>query len=395
MPRTILHVDMDAFFAAVEQRDHPEWKGRPVVVGAPPDRRGVVAAASYEARAFGIRSAMPSREAGRRCPDAIFVRPRMARYAEVSAWVFRFFEQFTPRVEPVSIDEAFLDVTGARQLFGTGIEIAERIRKGIRKETGLTASVGVAPNKFLAKIASEMNKPDGITLVPDGPEAMAAFLAPLPVDRLWGVGKVTCRTLHAAGLRTVGDLQQCSESRLRIHVGSTAARDLVRLSRGLDDRSVESVRVEKSISREYTFDVDCDDDERIEQRLNDLADDVGRRLRARGRMASVVRLRIRWDTFQTLTRQRTIRPPCSDDFRLRALARELYRALNRRRPVRLIGFGVSGLIDTGAVEPDLFDTAPSLDPREVLSRTVDGIRSRHGPESIRRGDSAPNSVPRP
>lgn len=188
MQRTILHVDMDAFFAAVEQRDRPELRGRPVVVGAPPDKRGVVAAVSYEARVFGIRSAMPSAEAARRCPAAVFLPPDFARYRQASRAVFAVFDRYTPLVEPLSVDEAFLDVTGSRRLLGTGPEIARRIKADVRRETGLTASVGVATNKFLAKLASELEKPDGLTLVPEGRAAIAAFLAPLTVDRIWGGG---------------------------------------------------------------------------------------------------------------------------------------------------------------------------------------------------------------
>jgi len=215
-------------------------RGRPVVVGAPPDRRGVVAAASYEARRFGIRSAMPSREAGRRCPHAAFVRPDMKRYAAVSKQVFAILERFSPFVEPVSIDEAFLDVTGSQALFGDGRRIAERIREAIRAETGLTASVGIASNKFLAKVASDLNKPDGLTLVPSEPDAIRRFLAPLPVSRLWGAGRVTARALEALGVTTVGDLQRADPSALRQGLGWAAAEHLCRLAQGIDDRDVET-----------------------------------------------------------------------------------------------------------------------------------------------------------
>ncbi len=200
-PAVFLHVDMDAFFASVEQLDHPELRGKPVVVGSPPDRRGVVAAASYEARKFGIHSAMPSRLAYQKCPDAIFVPGNMARYKEVSRQVMRIFGAYTPLVQPLSIDEAFLDVTGAQRLFGDGKTIAEKIRRDIREQTGLTASVGVAPNLFLAKIASDMNKPNGITVVPSGQESIEKFLAPLPIGRMWGVGKVTQKTFVLSGYR--------------------------------------------------------------------------------------------------------------------------------------------------------------------------------------------------
>ena len=214
-PRVFIHVDMDAFFAAIEQRDHPEWRGKPVVVGAPPDQRGVVSTASYEAREYGIHSAMPSSEAGRRCPHAIFVPPDMVRYEQVSAQVFAIFNRHTPYVEGLSIDEAFLEVAGSRRFFGDGREIAERIRADVRRETGLTCSAGVAPNKFLAKLGSEYRKPDGLTVLPFDRAAIAAFLRPLPVTRVWGVGKVMRAAFDRAALHTIGDLQDAPEALLR------------------------------------------------------------------------------------------------------------------------------------------------------------------------------------
>jgi len=236
--RTILHVDMDAFFTSVEQRDRPELRGRPVVVGAPGDQRGVVAAASYEARRYGIHSAMPSREARRLCPDAVFLPVDGRRYSAASRQVFAILRRFTPFLEPLSIDEGFLDVTGSAALFGSGPQIARRIKDAIARETGLSASVGVAPNKFLAKLASDLRKPDGLTVVPESPEAIAAFLAPLPVGRVWGVGTVTRGRLEAAGIRTIGDLQCAPAARLARAVGRAAADDLARLARGEDAREI-------------------------------------------------------------------------------------------------------------------------------------------------------------
>ena len=386
MHRTILHVDMDAFFASVEQRDRPEYKGKPVVVGAPPDQRGVVAACSYEARRFGIHSAMPSREAGRLCPHAIFLPPNMRRYAEVSRQIGKIFERFTPLVESVSIDEAFLDVTGARSLFGDGPAIARLIQKAIRDETGLTGSVGVAPNKFLAKLASDLNKPNGLTVVPDDPAGLAAFLAPLPVGRLWGVGDKTQRLLESAGIRTIGDLRRMSGERLAALVGREAARHFARLARGEDDRDVELESEEKSISREHTFPEDASDREDIRKILVDLVEDVGTRLRAAGKYAGLARLKLRWKGFQTITRQKPFPQPACDDFTLRQHAESLFENEELIKPVRLIGFGVSNLRTTPSHQLALFDAVPGAPlKRERLSRTVDEIRRKLGPDKIRRG----------
>jgi DNA polymerase IV len=382
---TILHVDMDAFFAAVEQHDHPEYRGKPVVVGAPPDKRGVVSAASYEAREFGIHSAMPSREAYRRCPKAVFLPVNGKRYHEVSRHVFRIFERFTPLVEPLSIDEAFLDVSGVHRLFGTGPEIAETIRGTIRDETGLTASVGVAHNKFLAKLASDLDKPDGLTVVPRAHREILLFLASLPVERIWGVGRMTRTLLHDHGIRTIGELQTVPERRLAGIVGKHGARHLQRLALGEDARELELTRVEKSISKEHTFGVDCSCGETLESVLLDLVDEVGSRLRGAGKYASLIRLKLRWQGFDTITRQRRLEQPCCDDFALREAALALFREQERSRPVRLIGFGVSKLCDRRAEQLTLFASeSEKRDRKERLSRTVDRIRSRYGDDSIER-----------
>ncbi len=388
--REILHIDMDAFFAAIEQRDHPEWRGKPVIVGAPPDRRGVVSTCSYEARVFGIHSAMPSRDAGRLCPHGIFVPPDMARYQAVSKQVFGIFERFTPIIEPVSIDEAFLDVTGARNLFGDGMAIGRRIRAAIADELQLTASGGVAGNKFLAKLCSELAKPDGIAEAPRGREALLAFLAPLPVGRLWGVGKVLRAELERHGYRTVGDLQKARRARLESQVGGHVAGHLLQLAFGEDPREVETDRIELSISREHTFDTDCRDHAALCATLRDLADDVGRRLRADGRYATVGRLKLRWSDFTTITRQRRFGTPCCDDFTLRELALELFENERVNRPVRLIGFGVSGLVTERCEQGDLFEAAAGVPLRrerqEALSATLDHLRETLGETIIRRGE---------
>ncbi len=387
---TFLHVDMDAFFASVEQRDHPELRGKPVVVGAPPDRRGVVAAASYEARKYGIHSAMPSRTAKQKCPHAIFVSHNMANYKAVSRQIMRIFETYTPLVQPLSIDEAFLDITGSQRLFGDGRTIAEKIRRDVREQTQLTASVGVAPNMFLAKIASDMDKPDGLTVVPVEQSAIEAFLAPLPIGRMWGVGKVTQKKLLSLGLPTIGDLQRCAFQTLENAVGAHAALVFSRLARGIDERGIGGEVDEKSISNETTFGEDITDRAAIEATYKRLVDKVGGRLRQAGFFASTAHLKIRWNDFSTITRQTRFSIPCCDDTTLREVAMELLGEHLRHRPVRLIGFGVSGLTETP--EPkvhqmNLFDPSGSerQEKRLRLSRAADGIKQKYGSKSLRRG----------
>ncbi|MHC4093589.1 MAG: DNA polymerase IV, partial [Planctomycetota bacterium] len=278
--RHILHVDMDAFFAAIEQLDRPELRGKPVLVGGSPTGRGVVSTASYEARPFGCHSAMPMARAVRLCPRAIVVRPRVRRYAEVSRQVLEIAGQFTPLVEPLSIDEAFLDVTGSTRLLGPAEQIARELKRRIREETHLTASVGLAPNKFLAKLGSDMEKPDGLVIVPS--DGVRAFLAPLPISRLWGVGKATLPKLEALGVRTFGDLGRFSEVALRNHFGE-AGEHFYRLVRGIDDRNVVPDREAKSISHEVTFSVDIDDYDHLRAVLLGQTEHVAHRLRRHGR----------------------------------------------------------------------------------------------------------------
>ena len=395
-PRLFLHVDMDAFFAAVEQRDHPEYRGQPVVVGSPPDQRGVVSTASYEARVFGIHSAMPSREAGRRCPHAIFVPPDMPRYAQVSAQVFAIFGRYTPYVEGLSIDEAFLDVTGSQRLYGTGADIGRRIRADIRSELGLTCSVGVAPNKFLAKLGSELHKPDGLTVVPFDAPGIVAFLRPLPVTRLWGVGKVTRQAFDRAALHTIGDLQDAPLAVLQNVVGPHSAAHLRALACGEDPPEIELDTREKTISREHTFLHDEKSRAALERTLFGLVEDVARRLRADGRLATGGRLKLRWKDFETFTRQRPSPRPTRIEEDLQALAQALFRDVQLEQPVRLIGFGVTGLIehDTGR-QLDLFDLPVATRARkEKLDRAVDQIRTRHGPAAIRRARTLPPRKPK-
>lgn len=388
--RVFLHVDMDAFFASVEQRDHPELRGKPVVVGAPPDQRGVVAAASYEAREYGIHSAMPSRTAYQKCPHAVFVSHNMGRYKEVSNQIMRIFESYTPLVQPLSIDEAFLDITGAQRLFGDGKTMAGKIRRDIHEQTGLTASVGIAPNMFLAKIASDMNKPDGITLVPFEQDAIEKFLAPLPIGRMWGVGKVTQKKLLSLGISTIGKLQQCDAQTLERAIGKHAAAVFGRLSHGIDERNITLETKDKSISNETTFKEDVTERETIAATYKRLIDKVGSRTRKAGFFATSVHLKIRWSDFSTITRQTTLPVPCQDDITLREVGMALLEENLQDRPVRLIGFGVGGLTQTAepqTAQLDLFND-PGTDQsrkRNRLSRAVDAVRQRFGDQSLQRG----------
>ena len=390
--KTFLHVDMDAFFASVEQHDHPELKGKPVVVGSPPDQRGVVAAASYEARTFGIHSAMPSRTAYQKCPEAIFVRGNMKRYKEVSREIMRIFESYTPLVQPLSIDEAFLDVTGSQHLFGDGQTIAEKIRCDILEQTGLTASVGIAPNMFLAKLASDMNKPDGITLVPTDPKAIQCFLAPLPIGRMWGVGKVTQKKLLSLGINTIEKLQQCDRQTLEHAVGSRAANVFSQLAYGVDERGIARDTKDKSISNETTFKTDATDRAPIEATYKRLIDQVAGRLRKAGYFATTVHLKIRWADFSTITRQTKLAIPSCDDTTLRETGMALLNEHLRDQPVRLIGFGTSGLVETDQPQTDqldLFDCPDTTlhEKRSRLSRAADHIKKKYGPNSIQRGST--------
>ncbi len=383
---------MDAFFAAVEVQDHPELKGLPLVIGSPRDKRGVVSTCSYEARKFGIHSGMPSRTAAQRCPNATFLPVRMARYQEVSAQIMNVFRNFTPDVQPISCDEAFLDVTGALHLFGNGPTLAKKIKAAILEETGLTCSVGVAPNLFLAKIASDMNKPDGITLVPFSEKLIPAFLAPLPIKRMWGAGKKMQAIFKSHNIHTLGDLQNTNPEQLTKWIGKNAANAFRRRAFGIDDRELVTETKDKSISNETTFGEDQNDPAVVEAALLDLADKVGTRLRKAGYYAATAQIKVRWTDFTTITRQRRLDPPACDDQTLRETALELLRKEGIHSPVRLIGFAVTGLRETAdAPQLDLFQTLEkqTSKKREALSRAVDAVRKRFGPKSIRRGSTLP------
>ncbi|MGE5361809.1 MAG: DNA polymerase IV [Bacteroidales bacterium] len=335
--KRIIHVDMDAFYASVEQRDDPSLKGQPVVVGGDPRRRGVVAAASYEARAYGVRSAMPMARAVRLCPPLVIVRPDFSKYRTASAQVFEIFRQVTPLVEPLSLDEAYLDVTENAWQEPLATNVARRIKERIHLETGLTASAGVAPNKFLAKVASGWKKPDGLTVIP--PERVEWFLQQLPVDALWGVGPVTERKLRAIGIQKVVDVRDVPLERLREAVGSLALW-LRQLAVGLDDRPVEPSRPPKSSGSETTFDEDVLDVELLRRQAVEMAEDAARWLERHDLLARTITLKLRYGDFTTITRSQTVEPT-RDTARIVLCACALLdRTEAGRRPVRLLGVSV-------------------------------------------------------
>jgi DNA polymerase IV len=378
--RVILHVDMDAFFTSVEQRDRPELRGKPVVVGAPADKRGVVAAASYEARKFGVHSAMPSRTAHRLCPQAVFLRGDHAKYSRESERVMAILRQFTPLVEQVSVDEAYLDVTASLRLFGDGEQIGREIKRRIRETTGLTASVGVASNKFLAKLASDMRKPDGLMVIAE--EDKRELLRPLPVGRIAGIGKKTEPVFHEMGVHTIGDLQRFPLETLRARFGVWADEMKAR-ALGEDDRPVEPWGEAKSISNETTFEHDVTDLQTLERTVWELADEVGWRLRAEGVRARTVQLKLRWSDFTTLTRRMTLPEATDDEVRIAETAIQLMRReLEEPRPVRLIGVGGQNLLRSPK-QLDLLDR--SSNRRDDLNRVADVVRAKFGAKKLRRG----------
>jgi DNA polymerase IV len=389
--RWILHVDMDAFYASVEQRDDPLIRGKPVIVGGT-GPRGVVAAASYQVRRFGVRSAMPMREALRRCPDAICVRPRMSHYQAVSLQIFAVFAEFTPLVEGLSLDEAFLDVTASIAVFGSADSIAAQIKRRILAETSLTCSIGVAPNKLVAKIASDLRKPDGLVIV--RPSEVHALLDPLPVRRLSGLGPKTAPHVEALGIHTLGELRRAKTELLRPVFGRYAERIRERAA-GIDERPVEPDLEEVQISAEETFDTDIDDHARLRSELHRLADRSGARLRERGLATSCVTVKIRRSDFVTFTRQRHIEPPTQETRVIARVAVELLDAWLATAPaaaLRLLGVGVTQLAP--AVQLDLF-TAPESVRNQHLDRAVDRIRGRFGRFALARASSLPDANAEP
>jgi DNA polymerase-4 len=371
---------MDAFYASVEQRDRPELRGRPVVVGADPRGRGVVSAASYEARRFGVHSAMPIGRAYRLCPTAAFLPVDMDKYARESERIMAILADFTPLVEPLSLDEAFLDVTGSRALHGGGVEIARRIKGRVRGEVGLTASAGVAPNKFVAKIASDLEKPDGLVVVAPGEEA--AFLHGLPIRRLWGVGPAAERELAAMGVRAIGDLTRLGRKRLEARLGASGAH-LFELAQGIDDRPVVPWHDPKSIGAEETFGRDTRDVGRLRATLLAQADRVAAELRASRLRGRTVTLKLRFADFHTITRRGTEEAPTSDGGEIFRRVWTAFSKVPRPQAVRLIGLAVSGL--AGASEPQQLPLLGKPDRTDRLGRVTDEVRSRFGPQALVRG----------
>ncbi len=388
-PRTILHVDLDAFFASVEQRDHPELRGKPVAVGmGGTNDRGVVSAASYEARRFGIHSAMPIRTAKRLCPQCIFVPVNGALYQRVSREVMAILRRFTPLVEPVSIDEAFLDVTASRQLFGDGPVIARAIKDAVRGELDLTASVGVATTKLVAKIGSDLRKPDGLVVVPPGEEA--AFLDPLPISRLWGVGPQTAAALRDFSVTTIGDLARMDRAALVRRFGQHGAA-LVDRAHGIDPDPVDDPDRAKSISHEHTFDVDTADPDVLERTLLAMAEGVSGRLRAAGVKAATITVKVRDTTFRTVSRQRTLPEPTDLTDPIWRAALDLARPEMRGKRIRLLGVATSGFGERqqlGMFEP--------VDPRtRRATEAADELRRRFGPRAVTRARLLRTGLPAP
>jgi DNA polymerase-4 len=388
--RAILHVDMDAFYASVEQRDDPRLRGQPVIVGGT-SNRGVVAAASYEVRKFGVRSAMPIREALRRCPHAVCVKPRMAVYREVSNQVFGIFHEYTPVVEGLSLDEAFLDVTASLALKGDAVSIARGIKEKILAITRLTASVGVAPNKLIAKIGSDLNKPDGLTVVT--PENLRAVLDPLSVRRLPGLGRKLGERVEAAGITTLGQLREAPDAVLWPIFGRDSQRMRERAA-GIDDRPVMSEWDEKSISAEETFFSDLTDPARMRAEVLRLSDRASARMRAQNLAAGCVQVKIRRADFTTFTRQKRFEPSTTDSRTIGRLAAELLTSWLEEQPrarVRLLGVGVNHL--HAADQLDLFASAAGTGGpgATALDAAVDQIRERFGTLAVRRGSALPEA----
>lgn len=377
----ILHVDLDAFFAAVEQLDDPSLRGKPILVGGD-GPRSVVSTASYEARPYGCRSAMPMQVAKRLCPHAIVVRPRYERYRELSDQMFAVLDRFTPLVQPMGIDEAFLDVAGSERLFGTGEQIARLIKRQVREETRLTISVGVAPNKFLAKLASDLQKPDGLTVL--NAENIDTILPPLPISRMWGIGPKTAKRMMEMGLRTFGDIRRQPVEQLIERFGEEGEH-WHHLVFGRDERTVTPDREAKSISQEQTFGIDLVEPEELRAVLLEQTEQVARRVRKHGFFARVVTVKIRDGEFHTITRRQTLETPTDATRPMWEMARHLFDtwAHESFRPVRLIGMGVSGFAGDEPQMPLFPDQ--QLDKQRKLDTALDAINERFGGKTIHRG----------
>lgn len=379
----IIHIDMDAFYASVEERDNPELRGKPVIVGGNPTGRGVVAAANYKVREFGVHSAMPAATALKRCPEAIFLPPRMAVYSEVSEQIHQIFKKYTPLVEPLSLDEAFLDTTGSEAIFGNSEVIGKRIKTEIMDELSLCASVGIAPNKFVSKVASDLGKPDGFLVI--CPEAVQGFLDPLPVRRLWGIGKRGDLLLAQKGIRNIYQLRQRPRGMLHGLFGSWGDQ-LWEFAHGRDDRAVVPDHEVKSISNETTFEKDIHDLNLLRSHLVALTEQVAWRLRRHNLRARTVEIKIRFSDFKTVTRSRTLTKAThtTQDF-LEAVIDLLQTKLAKRhRPIRLLGMGVSHLVSGEVVQGELFlDEAG--EKQKGIDIAMDLIKAKYGQSALKRG----------
>ena len=381
MTRKIIHIDMDAFYASVEQHDNPALKGFPVIVGGDPARRGVVSAASYEARAYGVHSAMPSSQARRLCPQGFFLPVRMHRYQAVSDWIFQILREYTPLIEPLSLDESFLDVTGCEKLFGTTLQIAKEMKNRIREATGLTASAGVAPNKFLAKIASDYKKPDGLVEIET--DEVRDFLRDLPISKLWGVGKSTEEVLKGMGILKVGQLAVFPAEKIERKLGKFGL-ELIALAHGEDNRPVSPESEAKSISQEETFTPDLEHFEQMKKVLLDQAEQVGWQLRKQKLKGSTVTVKVRYPDFTLATRSQTLPTPTDQGIEIfRTALKLLSRTEALERRARLLGVGMSHLIHRDDPEQYLlFDSGRKKAERSI--QAVDRIWEKFGPGAIRR-----------
>ncbi len=377
-------MDLDAFFTSCEQREQPEYKGRPVIVGALPGHRGVVAAASYEARKFGIHSAMPISEAYRRCPDAVYLRPDIEKYRRISRHVFQILETITPAVEAASIDEAYLDVSGLEKLVGTPEIIGHNIKRLILAETGLTASVGIGPNRLIAKLGSEHRKPDGLTVVP--PDQVLDFLAPMPVANLRGLGRQTQKIFNRLGIKTVAQLRAVPLQKLEEHLGEKAAASFHRQTFGIASDKVVPGRARKSISKETTFERDVRDYTVLHDTLRELAADVAKTARREGLSGSVVTLKIRFEGFETRTRQHKRSTPTNDQREIIKMAWQLFLGGNLpNKPVRLIGVGISSWEEDKPAQADLFDQPEQREDTQRLLKTIDAVSEKFGKSMLQMG----------
>jgi DNA polymerase-4 len=384
--RWIAHMDLDAFFASCEQQEHPEYQGCPVVVGARPGNRGVVAAASYEARKFGIHSAMPISEAYRRCPDAVFVRPDMENYRQHSRHVFQVLETLAPTVETASIDEAYMDVSGLEKLLGTPEMIGQNIKQHIFTETGLTASVGIGPNRLIAKLGSEYHKPDGLTVVT--PEQVLDFLAPMPVSNLRGLGRQTQKIFNQLGIKTIEQLRAVPLARLEQHLGKKAAASFNRQAFGIASDQVLPGQRRKSISKETTFKTDIRDSTVLHDALRELAADVARTARQEGLSGSVVTLKIRFEGFETHTRQYKCTTRTDDERDMLKTAWRLFlEGKLPKKPVRLIGIGISGWEEDQPAQTDLFGQPEQQQDNKQLLKTIDAVTEKFGKHLLQVGVS--------